>query len=284
VIHIKNSGKDKNHTPRIQSLHRALDILEAMSDQDEVGVTELSKKIGLPKGTTHRLMLTFSDRGYVQQSPETTKYRYGYKLLELGGIAFNKLDLRKVALPVLQALVAKTNEIAHLVVLDKDEAVYIEKIEGNGTLRLFSQIGRRSPLHCTGVGKALMAFLPEQEVDSIVQKRGLTRFTPNTITDVQVLKNELQKIRKLGFSLDNEEHEAGVWCAATPIWDYSGKAVAAISTTAPQLRVNEERKSWLIAVTTEAGKELSKRLGAPESIPGLLCEPINSFQSHKKPG
>jgi DNA-binding IclR family transcriptional regulator len=266
VIHIKNSQKDKNPTPRIQSLHRALDILEAMSEQDEVGVTEISKKIGLPKGTAHRLMLTFADRGYVQQNLETGKYRFGFKLLELGGIAFNKLDLRKVALPVLQALVAKTNEIAHLVVLDKDAAVYIEKIEGNGTLRLFSRIGRRLPLHCTGVGKALIAFLPEQELASIVQKQGLPRFTPNTITDAQLLKNELQKIRQLGYSLDNEEHETGVWCVATPIWDYSGKAVAAISTTAPRLRVTEERKSWLISVTAEAGKELSKRLGAHESI------------------
>ncbi|KKM12405.1 hypothetical protein SY88_04515 [Clostridiales bacterium PH28_bin88] len=253
--------REENTTPRIQSLQRALDILESMIEENEIGVTELGKKLGLPKGSVHRLLVTLEDRGYVQQNIETGKYRYGFKLLEIGGIAFSKLELRKAAAPILQDLVAKTNETVHLVVLDKDEVVYIDKLEGTETLRSHSRIGKRAPMHCTGVGKALMAYLSKEDLDLVIQKRGLIRYTDNTITDALALQDELEKIREVNYSLDNEEHEIGIWCVAVPLWDYSGKVIAAMSTTVPCLRLTEERKARLIELTLQAGRELSKRLG-----------------------
>jgi len=253
--------REKNSTPRIQSLHRALDILESIVEKDEIGVTELSKELGLPKGTVHRLVVTFEDRGYVKQDLKNGKYRYGVKLLELGGTAFSKLELRKVAAPILQELVAKTNETVHLVILDKDEVVYIDKLEGTETLRSHSRIGYRSPLHCTGVGKVLLAYLPDEEINRIIKNRGLTRYTANTITDEVQMKLELKKIREQGYSTDNEEHELGIRCVAVPVWDYTDQVVSALSITIPSIRMSEERMRCLIEIVKKAGADLSTRLG-----------------------
>ncbi|MFD1436292.1 IclR family transcriptional regulator [Kroppenstedtia eburnea] len=246
----------------IQSVDRALKILEVLSTRKEgYGVTELSHILPLNKTSVYRMLSTLVLHGFVEQDLETERYKLGYKVLELSSILLDSIDLRMEAKAYLKEVERLTNEVVHLVVYDRGEAVYIEKLEGNETLRMHSKVGSRAPMHCSGVGKVILAHLPEQEAVQIIERYGMAAHTAHTITDRELLFDHLRMIRKKGYALDLEENELGINCIAGPIFDHSGRVVAAVSISGPTMRMTKERidqlKDGIIAVS----KKISKRLG-----------------------
>jgi IclR family acetate operon transcriptional repressor len=221
----------------IERVDQLLGILGRATQALSLGA--LAEAVGLPKGTTHRLLASLIYFNYVQQDPVSRGYRLGFKLVTLGNYLLDQIDLRRVARPHLLELAQRTGETANITVLDRDKALYIDKIQlsSSSGLHMVSRIGYRAPLHCSAMGKVLLAHQPDAEVDRIIASRGLPRHTAKTITDSAVLKAHLETIRTEGYALDDEEHSDGVRCVAAPIRDMGGEIVAAISVSAPAVRV-----------------------------------------------
>lgn len=246
----------------VQSLERALKILEVLgNNQKGLGVTELAHEVDLHKSTVHRLLGTLVQRGFVEQDSDTERYKLGLKIIELSNKMLTNMEIRQEARPYLEQLMEYANEVVHLCVLRQGEVVYIDKVECPSTIRMYSQIGRRGPVHCTGVGKAILAYLPEEEVVRILQEKGMPRKTANTITEIDAMLIHLEEIRTQGYSIDEVENELGIRCVAAPVWDHSGQVVASISIAGPESRVTKERVPELAIKLKETGLEISRRLG-----------------------
>lgn len=246
----------------IQSVDRALSIIEAFRNgSDELGVTELGKRLGLHKSTTHGILTTLCSRGYVEQDPITGKYRLGIRLFEMGSLVLDRMDLQIQAGPILDGLREGFQETVHLVIADGLDVVYISKRESPRSVRIVSQVGRRLPCHCTGVGKVLLAALAPGDLDRLLGTGELKRFTQNTITDPKQLREELDRVRECGYAFDNEEIEEGLRCVAAPVSDMTGKAIAAISVAGPRSRMTLERMSGMAGTVKTAARDLSRRLG-----------------------
>jgi len=245
----------------VKSVQRAVRILESFNpDVRELGITELSKKLKIPKSTVYNILNTLALEGIVEKNRENQRYRLGLTLFELGNIARANFELRSVATSYLKELNRQLDETVHLTILDKGEVLYIECFESTKRLRTYSVIGIRAPLHCTAVGKAILAFLPEDEVDKIILTKGLEKFTENTITDPQELKEQLREIRFRGYSTDNMEHEEGVRCVGAPIHNQEGKVFASISVSGPSQRLTLERIPAISELVMATANEISRRI------------------------
>ncbi|MDP4107365.1 MAG: IclR family transcriptional regulator, partial [Bacillota bacterium] len=185
----------------------------------------------------------------------------GYQFLELSTRLLESIDIRQEAVPYLRQLEEISNEVIHLVIYSQKEAVYIEKLEGNETLRMHSQVGRRAPIHCTSAGKVILAQLPIAEVKEIIQQRGLPRHTEKTITTEIELFENLSMIRNQGFGIEREENETGITCIAAPIFNHRGEVAGAISISGTSLRMNDEKIASIKDTLIEVGKKVSERLG-----------------------
>jgi DNA-binding IclR family transcriptional regulator len=250
-----------------QVVDRVVDILEAFTRLGpELGVSDISRALGLKKATTHRLLASLRRRGIVAQDPISRRYRLGMKLWELGQLASTQVDWLERIRPFLQQLTDRVGETTHLAILSDGQALYIEKVESTRSLRMPSQVGRRLPAHCTGVGKALIAFLPEEVTRSLVARRGLQGFTKNTITDLAALEAELATIRARGYSIDNEEIEEGLVCIGAPIRDHTAHVVAAVSMAGPSSRVRPETIDVHARAVVEVAAAMSLALGAPDPV------------------
>jgi DNA-binding IclR family transcriptional regulator len=255
---------------RIQSVARALTIVDILAEaRGELALNEIAARLSLPKSTAHGLVSTLKDFGYIEQSAFTGKYRLGVRFFEVGHIVAQGWEVRTVAAPYINKLVEELAETVHLVVLDKLEVLYIDKRESGRSLRIASQVGMRLPAHCTGVGKVLMAYLSPEERHKLINEKGLPRFTKNTLTDVDVLENELTKIRMQGFAIDNEEIMDSLRCVAAPIKDQSGKVIYAISLSGPVSRMKGERLEIAIKRVMETAEEISACLGYRSKSPAL---------------
>jgi len=253
----------RKNTVTVQSVDRALEIIDILEDEPQgLGVTPLSKKMGVSKSTIYRLLSSLLNKEYVRQNEETQKYHLGLRLMQLGQTVTNQIDIRQVAAPVMERLVRDTGETVHLVVQDGNEIVYIDKIESQATIRMFSNIGKRAPMHCTGVGKAILSNLSDEEIDNIIKENGLEKFTNNTIIDPQKLKEHLKEVQMLGYSIDDEEHEMGIKCAASPILNFKGEVIAGISVAGPIMRINDNKIQHMAKEVLKASKEISESLGA----------------------
>jgi DNA-binding IclR family transcriptional regulator len=247
-----------------QVVDRVVDILEAFTRLGpELGVSDISRALGLKKATTHRLLASLRRRGIVAQDPVSRRYRLGMKLWELGQMATTQVDWIDRLRPLLQELTDRVGETTHLAVLNDGQVLYVEKVESTRSLRMPSQVGRRLPAHCTGVGKALIAFLPEEVTRALVARRGLTRFTSHTITDIAVLEAELALIRERGYSVDDEEIEEGLVCIGAPIRDHTSHVVAAVSMAGPSSRVRPETIEGHARAVVEIAAAMSTVLGNP---------------------
>lgn len=245
----------------IQSVDRALSILECFSiDHRERGVTEISKLLDLNKSTVHGLLSTLERRHYLEKSAENGKYRLGLKLLDLGTIKHESLELVIVAHPLMRTLVDKFQETTHLAIYDAGEVVYVDKIEARSTLNIISYVGKRNPAYCTGVGKCLLAHQPGEEVERVISS-GLRPFTANTITDPEKFQNELDRVRREGYAFDNEEIDRGLVCIAAPIRKYRGNVVASLSIAAPTIRMEDEKTRRMVDSVKEVASAISKNLG-----------------------
>jgi DNA-binding IclR family transcriptional regulator len=246
----------------VQSVSRSLRILEALGRKGKPqSLAEITATVKLPKTTVHRLLETLQYEGYVEQYPVTRQLQLSSKILEMAASFLDRFDVREVARPLLMELWQQSQESVHLGLLDGDEVLYVEKLESSHTIRMYSEIGRRAPLHCTGLGKALLANLPAEEIERIVGQKGLQRFTENTLVDRADLLQEIATIRSQGVAFDNEEHEKSVRCIAAPVYDAQGLVSAAISIAGPAFRMTPERQQDLKPHVVEAAQSISRRLG-----------------------
>ncbi|WP_045521985.1 IclR family transcriptional regulator [Neobacillus niacini] len=239
-----------------------MDIIPLVSlKMGGLGVTEIANQIDFNKSSVYRILSTLVQYGYIEQDEDTSRYKLGYKLLEISSKLLESIDLRAEANPFLQQLEKETNEVIHLVVYDHGEVVYIEKLEGNETLRMHSKVGKRASMHCTSVGKAILAYLPTNDVLDILERKGMAIQTDKTIRKKEDFIKELAKVKQKGYALDLEENEYGITCIAVPIFDHLGKVVAAVSVSGPTLRMTEEALTHLQTLMLYIGKQISARLG-----------------------
>jgi IclR family transcriptional regulator, KDG regulon repressor len=202
--------------PIIQSVDRALRILDLFDEHTtELKITDISDQMGLHKSTVHSILKTLQQRGYIYQNLENGKYGLGMKLFERGNYVIQSLDIRQLAQKYLMDLSAKTGQTTHLVILDGKEGTYVDKVEGPMAVILYSRIGKRIPLHCSAVGKALIAFKEKDELEKILSGYEYTEQTEFTITNESEFLQELEQVRSQGYAVDNQENEPGVRCIAS---------------------------------------------------------------------
>lgn len=259
----------KRNPVRIQSVERALMILEQLAARrDGMGIMESAERLGISPSTLHHILSTLIARGYVNQDPATKRYKAGMRIFELASMVLSNVGLKDFARPVLEELVRTANETAHLTVLDGGEGVHIEEIESSHVIKISLSVGRRIPLHCSAAGKALLAYLPERRVDEIVQLKGLTRYTENTIVSEERLREELSEIRRTGCAFDREEYEEGVYCVGAPVRDYTGGVIAALSISGPasRIRAREEELSRLAVEFADRVSRISRDIQKSEAV------------------
>ncbi|HEX9205468.1 MAG TPA: IclR family transcriptional regulator [Candidatus Deferrimicrobiaceae bacterium] len=249
----------------IQSVAHALDVLEEFrGDMDELGVTELSKKLKLHKNNVFRILATLQSRNYIEQNRSNDNYRLGIKCLELGQTFIRQRGLLKQAKPILQELAEKTGETSYISILRGSEVVYLDSVETSSTVRVISRVGLHMPIHATAAGKALVAF----ESDEELQKRfsgEILRYTKGTKVRSDELMKDFAAVRDLGYATDLEEFEDGLRCIGAPVRDYTRKVVGAISVSGPAHRLSDDKIAQLVGPEVElAAKSLSARLGYRE--------------------
>ncbi len=245
----------------IQSVGRAFSILEQFSsDERALGVTNIAKRVGLHKSTCFGLLHTLQQLGYIQHDAESGQYSLGLKAFELGQAYIGGMDLRNVTHPFLLEVVERTKETVHLVVPEGRRAVYIDKVEAPHAMSISSRIGQEASLHCTAVGKVLLAHMRDDDRAKVVSE-GLQRFTQQTITDEDQLREHLQRVRECGYAIDDQEREVGLRCVAAPIFNARKQAVAAISICGTSPRITREKLDELSQIIKESAQEISRLLG-----------------------
>jgi len=247
----------------IQAVSHALDLLEQFHDEvDELGVTELSKRLKLHKNNVFRLLATLESRNYIEQNKVTENYRLGLKTLELGQTFIKQMGLLRQSRPVLEALVKECNETTYVAILKEAHIVYLDVVETDLTVRVVPRVGARLPAYCTAAGKVQMAYMTDEELENYLPTKEMKRYTPRTVTDREELKQHLKLIAEQGYAIDDEEMDVGVKCVGAPIRDYTRRIIGAVSISGPSMRFTDERlEKELIPLVVRSGEEISHKLG-----------------------
>jgi len=246
----------------VQSLIRAEQILKLLAErQTALSLSQIAQGVGLPKTTAHGIITTLRALRLVEQSAYTGQYRLGIRLFELGSAVARKWDLRTTSARYLTQLVEEFKETAQLAVLDQDQVLYIDKREGVQPFRIASDVGMRLPVHCTALGKVLLAYQPESEIRRIIVQRGLQRFTRATICQPELLFAELKRIRDQGYAIDKGEIMDFLRCVAAPIRNGQTQVIAAISISGPISRMIGRRFNDIRDKVVRAAAEISKEMG-----------------------
>lgn len=247
---------------KVQTLDRALDVIELLATAKEgLGVTEIGNKIGLHKSTVHRLLGTLSERGYVEKNPKNNSYKLGLKFMEISGLFLKQLELKTEALPFMRKLAEIVGQPVHLAILEGTDVVYIEKVELVNSIRMYSQIGRRVPAHCSAIGKVLLAGCDEPGLSRIIGNLTFERFTEHTLVTAEQLRKEIAQVASDGWALDNEEHENGIRCIAAPVYDYTRKVIAAVSVSGENRIIHPDRDREIAGYVMKTAAEISARMG-----------------------
>ncbi len=253
------------------AVERTLLILEAAA-QREGGMSnaEFSRKLKIPKSSASYILRTLEQHGYLRRNGEDGKYQLGMKVLTLSRAALGGVDVREVALPVMRHLVDRIHLTTHLAIMDHAEAVYVEKVEAPGFIRVNTWIGRRMEVHSTAVGKALLAFLDEKERDAILRKRGLKKLTTHTITTLPRLIQELDRVRLAGYAVDDEENSLGARCVGAPVFNSEGRVEAAVASTGTINDVPRDAVAHIADMLKEAARRISHQIGYRGPYPKLV--------------
>ena len=215
----------------MKSLDKVFKIIELLREDMELGLKDLSDKLDMNKSTTYRMLSSLAKYNYVEKNYETKKYKLSIKFVEIGNQVIQNLDIINISKRYIDELNNITKETIHLAILSKDKVMYIDKRESLRPIRLYSQIGRITPWHCTGVGKVILAFQSKEFIKKAVESIDFYKYTNNTITNEEDFLKELSKIEKQGYATDREEHSKNVGCIAAPIHDHSGRVMASVSVT-----------------------------------------------------
>ncbi|MGC4376681.1 IclR family transcriptional regulator [Fictibacillus sp. Mic-4] len=245
----------------VKSAIRVMEILELLANHPEgLTVKEISEALSFPQSSTFNLMQSMYDQSYVKQDP-FKRYKLGPKLIEIGMRTLESIDLHSESQPFLMELMKKTEETVFLAILSETEIIYVSKIPSNRSIQTSAQIGLRKPLYSTGLGKAFLAFMPKEEREQILEQITLTPFTAKTITNRKQLEEQLDFFAKIGYSIDDEEGEEGLYCIACPVFDASHKVAAAISVAGPKERMLA-RRDFIVEQTKLTANKISSSIGA----------------------
>ncbi|UCH38494.1 MAG: helix-turn-helix domain-containing protein [Gammaproteobacteria bacterium] len=255
-------SKNRPGDGKNQSLTRALTLLERLAESPKgLHLTDLSYQLGMPAATVHRLLNTFEEMNFVEQDAEQGLWFVGLKAFTVGNAFLNRRDFAAIARPHMETLVEQCGETVNLGVIDDGEVVFISQVESREVMRMIVRLGSRSPIHASGVGKAMLANMSEQRIARILERRGLARFTEKTIDNPALLRDELEQVRQRGYALDDEEHAVGLRCVASAIFDENGQALAAISLSGPKARIVDARLGELGYSIRQTADEITRELG-----------------------
>lgn len=271
-IFAASAGPDRRGAKQnlTRSVLKALDVLECLqATGGPLSPAELAARLGLSRPTAYRLLVTMAERGWVTRDlREPGKYRPGYRVLQLAGACLIDLDIRLVARPFMEQLSQTYDESVTLFILDESEVVFIDRVLNSHPLQSFLPLGKRGCLHSKAVGKAILAYLPEERVEHIIQTRGLEAMTPNTITDPMVLRQELDRTRRRGYAITDQEDVEGLCAVGAAIFDFRRQPVGGLAISGLASHMNDERRSLLGPAIRDTAARVSEQLGCPPTIPG----------------
>jgi IclR family KDG regulon transcriptional repressor len=258
----------QNHDPYvIDIIDVALDVINCLNDHTKsYRASDIARKLGVNRSRVFRILKTLNARGFVDYDPDTQGYHLGVKFLHFGENVRERLDLRREAEPILVELAHLTGDSAHLLILQGERAVTIDRRQGENRLQVASPIGQSLPLYVGASPKILLAYLPEAERERIIKSFDFESFTENTITDANALRKCIEKIRQQGYAVDEEDYERGVYAIGAPVRDATGRVIAGITLTTPGSRYSSKRGKELIALAVEAAKKLSEKFGYTAEI------------------
>jgi DNA-binding IclR family transcriptional regulator len=249
-------------TNSVKSVMKAFQIMEELDKSGELGIGDLSERLLMDKATVHRLVNTIKNAGYVSQNPENKKYSNSLKLLAMGNRVMGKSGVKHIARPLMEELSEKTGETINLGICIDNKIVYLDKLESSSTIKVDLGIGVSVPIFCSGMGKAILAFTPEEEREEFLKGVTLEKFTEHSIVDRPMLMKELEKIRRDGYSVDDEEYIEGLICFGAPVFDFNGRPIAAVSISCPKYRYDREKHLLLYAgLVTDAARRISVMMG-----------------------
>ncbi len=266
-----NGGAEGGTTSTVQSVDRAVTVLEILAHSGEAGVTELAAELGVHKSTAFRLVSALEQRGLVEQHDARGKYRLGVGILRLAGATTARLDVVQEARPLCRELARRTGETVNLTVLSDGAALYLDQIAGSSALQPHNWVGQRIPLHATSNGKVLLAGLPDDEASALIGRRPRS-YTPSTQTTTAEVLASVRDARELGYAVAIDELEVGLTAVAAPLHNVHGDVVASISVSGPTFRLQDDRLQAATAAVVETAAEVSSRLGwrvaSPQQVPG----------------
>jgi IclR family KDG regulon transcriptional repressor len=251
---------DETGEKQINAVSRAIRVLEILSEFKSINLEQLAKETDLPKATLLRFLGTLCNLGYVYRDPHDL-YSLTLKMFSVGSRSLEHVDLNNAARPIAEELAEQLGETVHMGIREDLSAIYVLKIESRYTIRMYSRVGKSIPLYCTAIGKMLLSDIPSEERKELLKKIALVPFTPNTIRTHVELEKELQEIARDGWSMDREEHEAGISCLCTPIRDYTGRIIAALSISWPMFRFDRARMPEYVQALKDATGRISQLFG-----------------------
>ncbi|WP_352400164.1 IclR family transcriptional regulator [Anaerotignum sp.] len=251
--------KASNH---VKSVLKAFQIIEELDRFGELSIGEISQALSMDKTTVHRLINTIKEAGYIVQNPCNRKYSNSIKIFTIGTRIIERTGLKEIARPYLETIGEQTKETINLSMHSGNDIVYVDKIESDSAIKVGIKIGTALPMYCTGMGKAILAFLPDENVNEIIDNTSFCRRTSNTVSGKEALLEQLEAVRKNGYAKDAEEYVDGLISFAAPIFDYRNSPVAAISISMPKMRYNEtEQREFYVNLVKDTAGALSKELG-----------------------
>lgn len=251
----------------ISSLEKGMRILELLAEKQAITISEAARHMETNRAGVHRFLATLRELGYVEKDDED-RYRLTFRVVELGMKVVNRHEILRVVRPYLLELSAAFNETVNLGRFNGSDILHLDKIDSREILRMDSEIGSRAPAYCTGLGKSVLAFLPEKELDNYLKATRLKPHGPNTIVSRRQLRKELEQIRLQGYAVDNEELSSGLRCIAAPVFDHTGRADYAVSVSGPATRMSAARMETIHPVVRQTCRRLSERLGFARAAAG----------------
>jgi len=254
---------DSKQPESVAAVLKVFAILNALGERSDIGITDLSVRLAMPKATVYRFLQTMKSLGYVRQEADSERYGLAMRTFELGAKALPSPELIDLAKHHMQMLADATGETVHLASLIDSEIIYIHKVDSRHMLGMYSRIGRRAPLHCTAIGKVLMAWEHPERRDRILDGAEFKRFRDKTITERPAFLAELEQVRKQGFAEDREEFDDHIRCLGVPIFDHLGQPIAGLSVSFPTFRFDAEKAPEVIKLLQAASRDISEKLGCP---------------------
>ncbi len=245
----------------VQALDRGLMLLSTLAKESEATLTELALRVGMPPSSAHRLLVTLQKHGFVEFDEATQDWTIGVEAFRIGSSFAHRTTLVEAAREVMRRLMEETGETANLAIADDGDVVFMSQVESHNPIRAFFSPGTRGSMHASGIGKALLADLPQSDVERILQKKGLPEFTPKTLTSPDALFQDLGKTSRRGWSIDDEERYSGMRCVAATIHNAFGEAIAGISVSGPTVRLPDEVVSELGPKIRRAADEVTALIG-----------------------